>query len=45
MEAGKELVGKRRMPVLYAFGQTGYGKPGYNMLSDEWDFYYLVGAG
>lgn len=45
MEAGKELIGKRRMPVLFAFGQTGYGKPGYNMLNNEWDFYYLVGAG
>ena len=45
MEAGKELVGKKRMPVLYAFGQTGYGKPGYNMMSPKWDFYYKVGAG
>lgn len=45
MEAGKELVGKKRMPVLYAFGQTGYGKPGYNMMNPEWDFYYKVGAG
>jgi outer membrane protein TolC len=45
MEVGKELVGKKRMPVLYAFGQTGYGKPGYNMLNPEWDFYYRVGAG
>ncbi|MGW8316829.1 MAG: TolC family protein, partial [Bacteroidales bacterium] len=45
MEASKELIGKKRMPVLYAFGQTGYGKPGYNMLSGEWDFYYMVGAG
>ena len=45
MEAGKELTGKKRMPVLYAFGQTGYGKPGYNMLSGEWDFYYMLGAG
>ena len=45
MEAGKELMGKKRMPVLYAFGQTGYGKPGYNMMSDGWDFYYMVGAG
>ena len=33
------------MPVLYAYGQTGYGKPGYNMMSEEWDFYYMVGAG
>jgi len=45
MEAGKELMSKKRMPVLYAFGQTGYGKPGYNMMSDGWDFYYMVGAG
>jgi outer membrane protein TolC len=45
MEAGKELARKKRMPVLYAFGQTGYGKPGYNMLSEKWDYYYMVGAG
>jgi outer membrane protein TolC len=45
MEASKDLIGMKRMPVLYAFGQTGYGKPGYNMLSGEWDFYYMVGAG
>jgi len=45
MEAGKELAGKKRMPILYAFGQAGYGKPGYNMLSGEWDTYYMVGAG
>jgi outer membrane protein TolC len=45
MEAGKELVGRKRMPVLYAFGQTGYGKPGYNMMSEDWDYYYMVGAG
>ncbi len=45
MEAGKDLIGKKRMPHLYAYGQTGYGKPGYNMLNGQWDFYYMVGAG
>ena len=45
MEAGKELVGKKRMPVLYAFGQTGYGKPGYNVMNENWDYYYMLGAG
>jgi outer membrane protein TolC len=45
MEAGKELAGKKRMPVLYAFGQSGYGKPGYNLMSEVWDTYYMVGAG
>ncbi len=45
LEAGKELTARKRMPVLYAFGQAGYGLPGYNMLSETWDFYYMVGAG
>ena len=45
LEAGKELVARKRMPVVYAFGQTGYGKPGYNLMNDQWDFYYMVGAG
>jgi outer membrane protein TolC len=45
MEAGKEMISRSRMPMVYAFGQTGYGRPGYNMISDEWDFYYMVGAG
>jgi outer membrane protein TolC len=45
MEAGKELISKKRMPVIYAFGQTGYGNPGYNIMSDKWDYYYMVGAG
>lgn len=45
LEAGKNLMGSKRMPQLYAFGQTGYGKPGYNMLSGDWDFYYMLGAG
>lgn len=45
MEAGKELVAKKRMPVVYAFGQTGYGKPGYNMMNENWDYYYMIGAG
>jgi hypothetical protein len=33
------------MPILYAYGQSGYGKPGYNLMSSRWDFYYMVGAG
>ncbi len=45
LEVGKDLTGRKRMPVLYAFGQTGYGKPGYNMMSETWDFYYMIGAG
>jgi len=39
-----ELVNQLRLPQLFAFGQTGYGKPGLNMLTDEFDTYYLVGV-
>lgn len=45
LEALKDLTARKRMPVMYAFGQTGYGKPGYNMMSEKWDFYYMLGAG
>jgi outer membrane protein TolC len=38
MEAGKR-------PRLFAFSQAGYGKPGLNMLNDEFDTYYLIGLG
>lgn len=39
-----ELVKSNRRPKIYAFSQVGYGRPGLNMLSDEFDPYYLVGA-
>lgn len=45
MERSKQVVSRKRMPVLYAYGQAGFGNPGYNMLSSEWDFYYMLGAG
>jgi outer membrane protein TolC len=32
------------MPKLYAFGQLGYGRPGLNMLNNEFDDFYIVGA-
>ena len=34
----------RRMPKLSAFARVGYGKPGLNMLSNEFDSFALVGA-
>jgi outer membrane protein TolC len=44
-EQGKEVLKKNRMPVINAFGQAGYGKPGLNMLLDEADTWFMVGAG
>lgn len=38
------LVKSRALPKLYAFGQFGYGNPALNMLKDEFDTYYVVGA-
>ncbi len=45
VEAGKNMASASRMPKVFAFGQAGYGRPGFNMLSTEFDTYYLVGAG
>ena len=45
LDSGKDLAKSKRMPRIFAFGQAGYGKPGYNMLSGDWDLYYMVGAG
>jgi outer membrane protein TolC len=45
IDAGKELTAVQRMPKLFAFGQAGIGKPGYNLLNDKIDSYYMLGAG
>lgn len=39
------LLSKTRNPKLYGFGQLGYGKPGLNMLLNEFKGYYLFGVG
>lgn len=38
------ITKKDRLPVISAFGQLGYGQPGYNQLNDEFDSYYMLGA-
>lgn len=43
LEQNKSLVKSQRLPKVFAFGQVGYGKPGLNMLKDEFDSFYLVG--
>lgn len=44
LNENKLLTGSKKIPKLHGFGQAGYGKPGLNMLSDEFDTYYLLGA-
>lgn len=43
-DAGIKLHQRNRRPVLAAFSQVGYGNPGYNMLNDEFDTFWLVGV-
>ncbi|MDR1672526.1 MAG: TolC family protein [Bacteroidales bacterium] len=32
-----------KTPVILAFGQAGYANPGFNMLSDKFEWYYAFG--
>ena len=45
LDANSHILKKQRNPKLFGFGQAGYGKPGLNMLNNEFDTYYLVGIG
>ncbi len=40
----REFTKSKRMPKFSAFGQAGYGRPGYDMLNDQFDDYYMIGA-
>jgi outer membrane protein TolC len=39
------LLSTVNRPKFFAFSQAGYGKPGLNMLNEEFDTYYLIGLG
>ena len=43
-ESLKKLASSRLIPKLWAYGQAGYGRPGFNMLLNEFDDYYIIGA-
>jgi outer membrane protein TolC len=44
LEISKKLISSRNLPQLSAFGQAGYGRPGYDMLKNQFDDYYMIGA-
>ena len=44
LEMLSALTKEKRRPKFMAFGQAGYGRPGYDMLNDHFDSYYKVGA-
>ncbi len=43
-ESLKKVASSKLVPKLVAYGQAGYGRPGFNMLLNEFDDYYIVGA-
>ena len=45
INTGKKLVDVKHQPVLYAFGTAGYGRPGFNVMSDDFDDFYMIGLG
>ncbi len=44
LEVSKDLASSKYLPKIFAFAQAGYGKPALNMLNNEFDTYWLVGA-
>lgn len=43
LDASRELTSSQRRPIFSAFGQAGYGRPGYDMLDDDFTDYYKIG--
>lgn len=44
LSAMKELASARDYPRFFGFGQVGYGRPGFDMLNNEFDDFYMVGV-
>jgi outer membrane protein TolC len=44
IDATKQLTHSHNLPKLSAFGQAGYGRPGFDMLKNEFTDYYMIGA-
>lgn len=39
----KQLISSKNLPKSSLFGQGGYGRPGLNMLQNEFDWFYIAG--
>ncbi len=40
----KDMTAIKRRPIVMGFGQLGYGRPALNMLSNDFEPYFVVGA-
>ena len=45
LDKNEEILNISRKPYAYAFGQAGYGRPGLNMLNNNFADWYMLGAG
>ncbi|MPL63993.1 hypothetical protein SDC9_09641 [bioreactor metagenome] len=43
LEMQRKIINTKNTPKLGAFFQGGYGKPGFNMLKNEFDIFYIGG--
>ncbi len=44
LETQKSILNSKNLPKVGAFFQGGYGKPGFNMLRNEFDVFYIGGV-
>jgi outer membrane protein TolC len=44
LDANKNLISSQRYPRISAFGEAGYGRPGFNMLSNQFNTYWMLGG-
>ena len=44
LETQRKIINTKNTPKLGAFFQGGYGKPGFNMLKNEFDTFYIAGV-
>ncbi len=45
IDKNEDVLTNSRKPFVFAFGQAGYGRPGLNMLDNNFADWYMVGAG
>jgi outer membrane protein TolC len=45
LQAGQKLIRAGDYPKVFAYSQLAYGRPGYNMISNDFHSFYSVGLG
>ncbi len=43
LETSKNILDAKKKPILFAFASGGFGRPGFNMLSNDFDDFMLFG--